>query len=60
MPRKQVFTGLYACPICENEFELYRAYDSELLCPSCREHLEPVLNSEFQIGQESPDESDVE
>ncbi len=43
MTRKQVYTGLYTCPICEDEFELFRASDAELLCPICCERLEPVL-----------------
>ena len=45
MPRKKLFSGLYACPICEDEFELFRASDSERLCPVCQEPLEPVLET---------------
>jgi hypothetical protein len=60
MTRKQVFTGLYACPICEDEFQLYRASDEELLCPSCREHLEPVLRDEFEEGREPTGDTDLE
>jgi hypothetical protein len=48
MPRRQLFTGLYACPICQNEFELYRAWGAELVCPTCREELEPVLDGDLR------------
>lgn len=60
MPRKQVFTGLYACPICEDEYELYRASGAELLCPTCRENLEPVLHEEYEASKESRGEMDFD
>jgi len=41
--RKKVFSGVYACPVCEDEFELKRASGSELECPECGEPLEPAF-----------------
>ncbi len=58
MTRKQVFTGLYACPVCEDEFELFRASGAEMLCPTCRENLEPVLRDDLEEATEPLEESD--
>lgn len=57
--RTQVFSGVYCCPICDDEFELDRASGDELVCPSCDEELEPV-EAEAPGGNadEEPDAED--
>ena len=57
--RKQVFSGDYVCPVCEDEFELERASGDELLCPSCDEELEPVIEEPDGDGR-NDDEDDEE
>jgi transcription initiation factor IIE alpha subunit len=44
--RKKVYSGVYACPVCDDEFELKRASGSELECPDCGEQLEPTEDKE--------------
>ncbi len=60
MARMKVFTGLYACPICEDEFQLFRASGAELRCPTCREELEPVLSDDAGVSQDSAIQRETE
>lgn len=56
--RKKLYSGVYACPLCEDEFELRRASDTELECPDCGESLEPVLaENELSEEETNPEES---
>ena len=40
--RQPLVSGIYACTVCDLEFQLSRASGSELKCPECGEPLELV------------------
>ena len=50
--RNQIYSGVYSCPVCDDEFELVRACGLEMECPDCGELLQPTVTD-----QEVPPES---
>ena len=42
MPKRKVVSGMFACPLCDAEYELDRVPEPEAVCDECHVKLEKV------------------